>query len=318
MDRISCVDLTEYSNIDVLYPFRVPIFRYKVEDAELNKQLRAAILDRYEGKPGVGDAEELQNSNRGGGWQSRHELHEWSSSGISRLLRRIEAFAHAVVRSTVEDPMPAHFEDWLVEAWANVNARGARNASHDHYSEPRGTLWSGIYYVDPGDTSGKQSVGGKTVFEDQVGVPREVYRDEDPFAHEFSVEPEPGTMVLFPATLRHRVEPYRGDGLRVTIAWNLYHPGFEIPHYGGTETTYQTLWGSRTLWHVGQILNTVKGVAAGVVYRPAALMRALTDEGRNTECTGSDVTDMDALQNALGDQGRNVSRLDSRTGEDQA
>ena len=115
------------SEVEVVTAFQAPIFKLLVNDAELTKQLRTTILDRYPGKPGVGSSERLQNSSRGG-WQSHHDLHEWSSPGIDRLLQRIQGFAHEVVHTTVENPKPAHFEDWLVEAWGNVNVKGARNA----------------------------------------------------------------------------------------------------------------------------------------------------------------------------------------------
>lgn len=197
----------------------------------------------------------------------------------------------------------------IIEAWGNVNVKGARNASHDHYSESRGTLWSGIYYVDPGRVSGENSIEGRTVFEDQVGVPREKIDNDDPFSHELSVEPEPGVMVMFPATLHHRVEPYLGDELRVTIAWNLYHPGFEIPQYGDSEGPYQTIWGSRTAWHAGQVLKAVKGVVKGTVRRPVALLNGILN--RQQEGAGSG-EDADTLLETLNDQGRNVSKLNPR------
>lgn len=39
------------------------------------------------------------------------------------------------------------------------------------------------------------------------------------------------TYVLLPATLRHYVEHYRGNGARITVAFNLRHPSFTIPRY---------------------------------------------------------------------------------------
>ena len=34
------------------------------------------------------------------------------------------------------------------------------------------------------------------------------------------VRPEPGLLMVFPAWLNHYVNPYHGDGERISIAWN--------------------------------------------------------------------------------------------------
>jgi len=34
------------------------------------------------------------------------------------------------------------------------------------------------------------------------------------------IQPEPGLLIVFPAWLFHYVNPYHGDGERISIAWN--------------------------------------------------------------------------------------------------
>ena len=36
-----------------------------------------------------------------------------------------------------------------------------------------------------------------------------------------TIRPRPGLLFLFPSWLFHQVRPYRGDGLRISIAFNL-------------------------------------------------------------------------------------------------
>ena len=43
--------------------------------------------------------------------------------------------------------------------------------------------------------------------------------------------PKPGVMALFPAAQMHYVEPYRGNGLRISVAFNLGHPDLETVYY---------------------------------------------------------------------------------------
>ncbi len=80
-------------------------------------------------------------------------------------------------------------------AWANINEPGDFNRSHDHACES----WraSGVLFV-----AGRS---GDLVFEEPWGDVR--------------VHPEPGLLVVFPATTRHRVEP--GVERRITVAFNL-------------------------------------------------------------------------------------------------
>jgi hypothetical protein len=94
--------------------------------------------------------------------------------------------------------------------------------------------------------------------EDPIGIARSKQRNSDALVHEVTIEPQSGLMVLFPSTLRHRVEPYRGDSRRITIAWNLFHSRFHIPNVGGEENSSSNQR-SQTLWHAKQVLNSVLG-----------------------------------------------------------
>ena len=95
--------------------------------------------------------------------------------------------------------------------------------------------------------------------EDPIGIARPSENNGDAFVHEVEITPEPGLMVLFPSTLRHRVEPYRCDSRRITIAWNLFHSRFHIPNVGGEDgpSSNQRL---QTLWYAKQVLNSISGV----------------------------------------------------------
>src|SRR6185295_6750249 len=57
----------------------------------------------------------------------------------------------------------------------------------------------------------------------------------DPFERQFVIRPQYGLLVIFPAGLYHSVEPYSGDGARITLAFNLWNPAFAVPLYAGLE-----------------------------------------------------------------------------------
>ena len=215
------VSLPEAS-LQELYP--VPILSYQWPDgARLAGALREVILERRYKTPGV------RVSNRGGGWHSENDLQDWSESPVAELKRRILLMTREVVLRTTPQAGREHLEGWQMEAWANVNGFGASNSSHDHLGG--NNMWSGIFYVDAGGVDSSPALGGLTKFEDRSGVPQATTVGTNPFAREQAIVPETGLMVIFPASLRHYVETYRGKNQRMTIAFNLSHTGFVIPTY---------------------------------------------------------------------------------------
>ena len=213
------------SRLECIGRFEVPVFSSRCGNGELNRVLRDIVLSKRRSS----DSE--HSSNQGGGWHSRRDLHRWEEPAIAAFLKHLDEMLCDVVRATTEDPEPELLEGWLISAWANVNRKGALNQSHAHFWGRRRALWSGVYYVDPGCSLAGEDVAGETIFEDRVLVPRPLRDGNDPFSAELVIVPQPGMMLMFPASLRHRVEPYRGDGERITLAWNLYHPGFAVPLY---------------------------------------------------------------------------------------
>lgn len=218
--------------------FPVPFLQYQWPDCDdLNRDLRAVILEKQESVAG----RIRWRGSSIGGWHSGKDLQLWSQPCIAVLLERIDVMVRDMVTHVVPEPSPEHLENWAVQAWANVSHRGHRNRSHDHSHEP-GTLWSGIYYVDAGQPI-REVQTGMTVFEDWSGLPKEIIDNPNPFQRELTIQPVPGLMLMFPGRLRHRVKFYLGHTPRITIAFNLSHPGFVIPtyHKSGTKRKIKPL-----------------------------------------------------------------------------
>jgi len=220
------VDAATGAELAELFP--VPVLSYQWPDsAQLNADLQKSILEKMERSPGV------VKTNRGG-WQSNTDLQTWAQPAVHALLQRIQAMMRELIRRTVPSVQDAHLRDWEVLGWANVNQKGHFNRAHHHIG-PR-SHWSGIYYVQVGDLRPDASVTGRTVFEDRSMVPKEIVNNPDPFERQVTVMPKNGLMVIFPASLYHSVEAYSGDGVRITIAFNLWNPAFTVPFYPGMES----------------------------------------------------------------------------------
>jgi uncharacterized protein (TIGR02466 family) len=183
--------------------------------ARLNAELRGVILARRESQPSA------QHSNLGG-WQSSWDFAEWGGPPGNAVLEQAKAAANRLTAD--RQGRPARVE-WRLNAWANVNGPGHGNEFHTH----PGSFWSGTYYVDDGGAGADASLGGEFEFQDPRGVAPAMYAPQLAFnlpgglacgASE-TLRPRAGLMVLFPAWLSHAVRPYRGEALRISIAFNL-------------------------------------------------------------------------------------------------
>ncbi len=106
---------------------------------------------------------------------------------------------------------------WTVDAWANVNEAGSFNLPHVH----GGSFWSAVYYVNAGDGE-----GGELVLHDprmpglRMHAPNLRFKQPGPELKAL-VRPKSGMMVMFPAWLSHSVEPWDGNGTRISVAMNI-------------------------------------------------------------------------------------------------
>jgi hypothetical protein len=128
-------------------------------------------------------------SHNKGGWRSEEDVLEWALDEVHTL--------HDHIRDAVAEVAPSRrVLPFKFRAWAVVNRDGAYHRRHFHHA----STWSGIYYLDPGGDC------ACTVFETAA----------DPIR----IAPVPGLMVVFPSTTWHSVEAHRGNGTRITIAFD--------------------------------------------------------------------------------------------------
>ena len=200
--------------VQVTNLFPTPVAAVALPDAEArNAALKALILERRRQGPAV------QASNLGG-WQSDWGMESWGGAPTRELLEAAKAVADSLTRR--RDGRPAGVT-WRCNAWANVNGPGDSNEFHCH----PGAYWSGTYYVEAG--GGEPEGDGLFEMMDPRGPGPALYAPHLGYAvpHGLSaggnetLHPRSGMMLLFPAWLLHQVRPYRGPGLRISIAFNL-------------------------------------------------------------------------------------------------
>jgi uncharacterized protein (TIGR02466 family) len=201
---------------DILKLFSTPLVVAELpEAAKLNPRLAKRILERAESDPGT------QHSNLGG-WQSTWDMQDWGGPPLTKVLRAAGGLADSMTVDRQGKPVSIR---WKINCWANVNRSGESNEFHTH----PGAFWSGCYYVDDGGIGEDPSLGGGFEVQDPRGVAPAMYAPKLTFAGpggaslgaSYTLRPHSGMLILFPSWLQHAARPYRGQKMRISIAFNL-------------------------------------------------------------------------------------------------
>jgi hypothetical protein len=155
----------------------------------------------------------LQVSNQHG-WHSSLDVFDQPGPACRDLeeliLGAVDQASHAVALGFEDKSMLLQWEGWI-----NINGRGAYNTPHDH----PGWAWSGVYYVQVPSDHGSRS-GCLELLDSRTNT-RVVPVPGAPCFHgKFTYRPKAGTLVVFPAFVRHWVYPNEQDEERISVAFN--------------------------------------------------------------------------------------------------
>lgn len=193
-----------FSSVEVKPIFPTVLLRRRLDSvAPLNGRLREIVLEREARDPGI-------VASNVDGWHSEADLMEWDYPEIGVLTR---AFIESGVKMTRASLPPGLDGDIDVRfhggCWANVLRDGGYNKIHNH----PGAVWSGCYYVSVGNPDPEPECNGCIEFQDPR--PGNIYGGKE------AIRPEAGLLLIFPGWLNHFVNPYKGTGERISIAFNL-------------------------------------------------------------------------------------------------
>ncbi len=198
--------------------FETPIAYCQIKEGdELMNELEQKIRERKAADEG------LRRSNIGG-WHSDTEMIDWAGDAAQRLAETAVNVAKRL--SHFKEASPDNYQ-WLVRMWANVTPSGGLNHLHTH----PGNLWAAVLYLDMGDDADHplDSVGGRFYLEDPR-FPMSAMKDTSfrlmgvngtPQQYETEMNLTRGSLVVFPAWLRHGVRVYTGERERISIAMNI-------------------------------------------------------------------------------------------------
>ena len=148
------------------------------------------------------------------GWQSEFVHH----TGLKWEVQSFADDLHEALK--IDEDYPAEID----AMWFNVNTKGSYNKTHTH----PGAHLSFVYYVQCPEKCGmlsfedprEQAMAVQLPFKKN---PEKGWQGERPeeYGQEVFWLPIPGRMIMFPAWLRHSVEPNQSDEYRISVSGNI-------------------------------------------------------------------------------------------------
>jgi uncharacterized protein (TIGR02466 family) len=191
------------------YLFRTPFLAHIWHE---NAALNTVISERIFAHRRKAASESRSNV---GGWHSETGELEFLEDARAPLMAQMHQLADEATRRVLaEEGAPAVAVQWRFFGWANISNTGDSHGAHTH----PGSTWSGVYYVDTGESASGES--GRLQFVDPSQGRANTFLS---YLLPSSVEiaPQASLMVLFPSYLVHAVLPHRGARSRLSIAFNL-------------------------------------------------------------------------------------------------
>ncbi len=198
---------------NVLLTFATPILQRVFDNsAELNAGLTRIVLEREKTIPSAG------RSNVGG-WHSKDDLFDWPYPEIAKLRSWVGEAVGEITNIDLDGRIDGNRAVRMDGgAWVNLCRDGGYNKIHNH----PGCSWSGVYYVSTGieDPEAPPDAGKIEFLDPRMGATETGINGPDAVP-KLRIEPRAGLMVVFPSWLYHYVNPYRGTGERISIAFNI-------------------------------------------------------------------------------------------------
>ena len=136
-----------------------------------------------------------------------HVIDDWNIPEANLVNARARAFFQKVFGQA---------ESYIHVSWVNISRRGEYSLAHSHPD----CMASVVYCLDKGDSNPEDPLDGQLAFVD----PRYeacCRAQKDFMTTPYMPKMAPGSMIIFPSSLVHAVNPYRGERPRITFSWDL-------------------------------------------------------------------------------------------------
>lgn len=193
-----------------------PLMFYQFQWDDINTHLQDLI--------DVCRTEEVNKSTSNVATTIKHNLYESNFDFFKINHSAIQALASWCNKSVFEAASHANQGIWAAgenyginihESWCHITRNGGY---HDMHRHPMSS-WSGILYLDPGNTDLLSRNGVNRFYkpwETQYTDPGTAWAKAD----SIDLAGAPGTLTIFPSWIPHSAMPYYGDKERVVVAFN--------------------------------------------------------------------------------------------------
>ena len=188
--------------------FPTVIHEFKVDNFGLIKKGLVEFVYEEREK----DSKGLEFSNQGG-WQSDYEYCRFDN----------------ILLSTVTKALNSYFENDVLDMskkitykglWMNINKKGDYNTTHNHPN----CHMAGVFWIQSPKGCGNlelQNPHSFTMFQEMERY-TEDFQNKTNVYSSYWLSPTEGTILLFPASLMHKVDLNQSDEDRISAAFNLH------------------------------------------------------------------------------------------------
>jgi hypothetical protein len=206
----------------IVSAFSVPMAMHRLEDcAQLNQELEQLFVqrsqqgDRYKNRTPFVDRNAPV-------FESNFQLFDWPEPCV----RTLSDFCISSLYGVVAE-LNGYSDETLqrlhvgTESWFHLTGRGGYFGVHNHALHS----WSGVYCVrhegdDPDTLSGRLTFVHPNA-QAAMYIDKSNFQLRAPYGFgPMSLRLAAGDLVIFPSWLLHHVQPFEGDGHRITVAFN--------------------------------------------------------------------------------------------------
>lgn len=173
--------------------FQVPIWGFILNEHKYQSADYIECLDR------IKDTEPTARKSNFGGYQTRDNLNE-TEPVLKEWISAVENIGNNILKEYNASKVR------MTELWGNINDKYCYNGAHVH-----GGILSGVFYLKTPPNSGNLVFVNPAVRSDG-----HLLRDKN-----FTVQPEPLALIIFPSWLEHYVESNLSDQRRISLSFNL-------------------------------------------------------------------------------------------------
>lgn len=185
--------------------FSVPVWMSELPDFEEHQETFLTCVRNFR----ENNSQSIEKSNVAG-YQSPFTLQG------EEELRPLFQYVCGMAMQATQDLNFVESNIFLTQAWVNFNdSRECMNSEHIH-----GEVLSGVFYLKAPPGSGKLVISNPGMNSLWSGC--NLVKDKNEFTGErMRIQPEEGSIILFPSYLPHSVETNSHDDERISISFNL-------------------------------------------------------------------------------------------------